>query len=105
MSASALASSSATSALEAGPAVDEQRLGLVVGLGEQAGPLGLDVALRLADLAASASASRRRPASASSSSSWIRCGAGRHRLLDDRAGLPEQQREDDDRGDAAEMIS
>ena len=68
MSASALASSSAISRFEAGATVGEQRLGLCVGLGEQARALGLDVALGLADVGRLGVGRRPSPPAESSSS-------------------------------------
>ena len=80
--------------------VGEQRLGLSVGVGEEALALGFDVAERLSD------PRRVRFGVLPSSRRVVEfaldlVGAGGHRLLDQRAGLPDQQRDDDHRGDAA----
>ena len=100
MSASALASQLGDLGLEPGPAVGEQRLGLGVGLGQQPLALALDVAERLAD-------ARRLGLGVGLRLGRLvelgldPLGAGGEGLLGQRPGLPDQQADDDDGGEAA----
>ena len=82
-------------------AVVEDGRGLCVGLGEDAGALGGDVALGLADLRGLGGGAGAGRPTAASSSFWIRSVRARHRLLDRRTGELEQRGEDDQRREAA----
>ena len=87
--------------VEPGPAVGEQRLGLGVGLGEQA--LAARPRCRRAPGGSAPPRPRRRALAGGRvvELALDPVGAGGHRLLDERPGLPDQQADDDHRGEAA----
>ena len=68
-------------------------------------PLALDVAERLADARRLGLGVGLAPAAESSSSPWTLVGAVGERLLGQRPGLPDEQADDDDRGEACRRSS